>query len=259
MFAATGRFSSLEIDERIKFYEFMNDLYRSTAYDGQDQDAAGFYSWGGDRRALGKSDGDARHLIRTCAAWHALKINPQLLYLCHARGAMSDATKSSNNHPFIGDNVALMHEGWLSDHRTFATKRGLTLTTETDSEFYMRLADQRRPPLGDREEWDAAQCMAAMLKVTAEPTAIAFVDHSSRYPHIWFGLNDSGDNHPFVFYRIKRFKGTFLVSTEQMMTIASHLAFENPDEEVERVEFNVEPFKVYRMGALHDNITVYEP
>jgi hypothetical protein len=258
MFCAAGRFASLSPAERAKFHDFMGDLYRSTTHDSKDQDAAGFYSWCGDRRHHDRSGEDKRHLIRTSKEWASLEFNPAMLYLCHARGAFSDPTDPNNNHPFVGENVALMHEGWISNHKVRAATRRLSLTTETDSELYMRLADQRRPPLGDREEWDAVECMSAMLQLTGEPTALAFIDHSSQRPHIWFGINNTAE-HPFGFYRIRRFKGTFLVSTPEMMKIAGAVAFAHPTDAIERIEMDVEPFHIYKMDGLHDNITVFHP
>jgi len=172
---------------------------------------------------------------------------------------MSDASNPNNNHPFVGENVALMHEGWISNHRQHAKKRGLSLTTETDSEFYMRLADQRRPPLGDREVWDQVACMQHMLHITEEPTAIAFMDHSSENPQLWFGKNDSEGNHEFAFYRIRAFKGIVMVSTEAMMKIAGALTFDEPEKEIETITTDVKPFAVYNIDPLHDALTVYEP
>jgi hypothetical protein len=259
MFMAAGRFSSLDIDERPKFHRFMEDLFRSTQYDSKDQDAAGFYSMIGDRHHHDRSGGDSRHLIRTSREWRLMEHNPCTMYLCHARGAMSSAVNPNNNHPFVGENVALMHEGWLELHKEEAKQRRLSLNTETDSEFYMRLADQRRPPLGDRNEWDPVACMNSMLKITTEPTALAFIDHSSKRPQLWFGKNGSEGNHPFYFYRIKRFKGMFLVSAEEMMTIAGALNFDDPGADIQRIPFDAEPFKTYQMDPLHNNITVYEP
>jgi len=254
-FTASGKFKDLSPKIRIKFHQFLTDLFASTNHDRQDQDAAGFYSWGGDRRAHEKIGVTPKGFTELSKKWESLKYNPSLLYICHARGAMGNSSNPINNHPFVGDNIALMHEGWISNHMDKATKRGLSLMTDTDSEFYMRVADQRRLSLGDRNEWSASTCLSAMLKITDEPTAIALIDHSSTHPHIWFGKNKAAGNHPFFFYQIKEFNGTFLTSTEEMMDIASYLAFDKPEKSVKKFPIDVEPFVVYKMDYQHSEIT----
>jgi hypothetical protein len=105
---------------------------------------------------------------------------------------------------------------------------------------------------------DPVECMDEMLQFTEEPTAIAFIDHSSRHPNIWFGKNEAAE-HPFHFFKIRHLKGIFLTSTMDMMAQAAYLSFENPKDVVEEMDIKMEPFTVYKMDGLHSTITTYEP
>jgi len=257
MFAAAGQFKSLGVYGSMDFHEFMTRLFEASAHDGQDQDAAGFFSWGGDRSTHARSSAESpADFIEDCRAWHSQSQSPHLLYIAHLRGAMSSAEEQINNHPFKGDNVTLMHEGWISQHQEMATKRGLSLESNTDSELFMRIADHRRPSLGSRDEWDAVNCMRAMLGLTSEPTALAFIDHGSKKPKIYFGKNGNRGNHKFHFYRVPQFKGIVLTSTHEMMTIASEMCSTTIEfEEIQQPE----PFHVYCMDWERDTVLTYPP
>ena len=226
------------------FHEFMSDLFRACVFDGKDKDATGFYAWSGDRSCSSRESVPADEFPSIKTHWSRMEHNPALLYLCHARGAMGPTVPLLNNHPFVGDNVALMHEGWLSSHQIIAKNRGLTLNSSTDSELYMQVADQRRLPLGDRKPWTPLSCMTGLLKITHEPTALAFIDHSSKFPVISFGMNNNGGNHMFAFYYIPRFKAHVLVSTPEMMTIATEVNEMEPAE----LLFHPKAFTHYEMG-----------
>lgn len=242
MFAAAGQFGALDDDGRVLFHEFMSDLFRASTYDDKDGDASGFYAWSGDRRHHNRSAGDKRHIIRTSKEWSLMQHNPAKLYICHARGAMSDATRPENNHPFVGERCALMHEGWLTNHRGWASGRGLTLTSDTDSEFYMRYADKGLLLMDPIETMEKCLQITAMSK---EPTALAFIDHFSDEPSIWFAKNDSEGNHEFCFFYIPRFNGVFLTSTDAMMEIAAALTLEPTDVNLLEIP---EPFVIYQMS-----------
>ena len=263
MFAAAGRFQSLLSKDKASFHSFMGMLWESTQWDGNDQDAAGFYAWSGDRapqarvEALGRNGemiARASALMPVEPEWQRLELSPCKMYLCHARGAMSDTFPLINNHPFIGNNVALMHEGWVSHHRDVARERGLFLTSNTDSELYMRIADQRRPPIGDRKKWSPIECMGSMLDLTDEPTALCFIDHSSRYPHTYFGMNKDG-NHPFTIIRYPKYNGIFLVSSFEMWMIA--IARDNGTEQDFEVLHSPEPFDVCKFDWRGDSLEVF--
>jgi len=104
---------------------------------------------------------------------------------------------------------------------------------------------------------DSVECMREMLQRTEEPTAIAFIDYSSRHPRIWFGKNETAE-HPFHFFKIKHLKGIFLTSTLEMMVRAAYLSFENPKDKVEEMDIKIEPGIVYEMDGLHSKVTAYE-
>lgn len=243
----------LSLEEKPKFHDFMSDLFMATDHDGHDQDACGFYAWSGDRRAMQVKKGEPGEIV-TDTAWRLLRDNPCKLYICHARGAMTPVEPVINNHPFVGRNVALMHEGWLSEHRRLARAHGLELASETDSEFFMRYADRRT----EGQEWSPVSCMEQMVKMTREPTAIAFIDHSSVNPAIYFSRNSHGGNHLFFVYRIPKWNAIFLVSTEEMWNIACEL---NELDKSDYVELDgiTTPFATYRLAWNSVTLTRWEP
>ncbi len=249
MFAAAGTFGDLTVPVRRELHNFLTDMFRATAYDGGDQSASGFYAWSGDRRLTGKSGVDAARYVAESDAWNSWKENPPKLLICHARGASAEsAAVMHNNHPFVGENVALAHEGWISDHEQHAKTRGLHLTTTTDSEYYMRFADVRRPALGDRKAWTPESCMKSMLNMTTEATALQLINHSDDYPSIWFGKNDSRANHRFAIYEIPRFLGVFLVSEKAMMNIA--LGVNDIPMEEAKLLHEPKPFELFQLNWL---------
>jgi hypothetical protein len=163
---------------------------------------------------------------------------------------MSDASDPKNNHPFVGPNFALMHEGWISNHQARAEELGLKLNSQTDSEFYLQYLEERGGMVVPGM-WD-------MLKMTDEPTAIAFINHYRGKASIWFGKNEHAGNHEFAFYRIPAFKGIFLVSTDAMMKIAATLHFDEPlVEHVERYPWEIEPHVVYQMDYETGEVSQY--
>lgn len=256
MFCAAGRFSELAMDERIKFHEFMSDLYRSTDYDRCDQDAMGVFAWHGDRTVHSRPAMVARDFVLRDEKWLSLMENPALLYLCHQRGAMSPVHPDLNNHPFVGKNIALMHVGWISHHMAIAESYGYQLESDTDTELFMRLGDDRSALAPGGVPWSPVLAMQHMLQMSVEPTSLAMIDHSSDNPAIYFGSNKFSIL-PFHFYRIPRFKGVFMTATEAMMMIAEQLHFHYPREAVEKIT-DVEPNKVYQMRWDSDALTVFD-
>jgi hypothetical protein len=243
------------MSERLKLHEFMSDLYRSSDYDRTDQDAMGVFAWSGDRIIHSRPAVRAREFVLTNDKWLSLMGNPAKLYLCHQRGAMSP-TKEINNHPFVGDNVALMHVGWISQHFAIAQNMGLELVSDTDTELFMRLADGRVRSLSAVQTATPVDILKYMLQMTREPTALALIDYTSENPAIWFGRNQHSI-HPFHFYRIPRFKGVFLTATEAMMIIAEQLTFDYPREAVFKIT-DVEPNKVYQMRWDSDSLISFD-
>lgn len=256
MFCAAGKFSELDTPTQLKFHEFMSDLYRSSDYDKMDQDAMGVYAWGNGRVVHSRPALVARDFVLNDVGWLSLEKHPAKLYLCHQRGAMSPTTPDLNNHPFVGDNVALMHVGWISHHLEIADAYGYPLVSDTDTELFMRMADDRRRWSIGLNAWSPVDILRMMLNLSPEPTALAFVDHSSINPAIYFGCNKYSLL-PFHFYRIPEFKGVFMTATEAMMMIAEQLHFDCPSKAVMKIT-DAEPNKVYKMRWDSDSIISFD-
>lgn len=81
----------------------------------------------------------------TRSPWQQLpQMGPSILGL-HARSGKDyprTASYDIDHHPFVGENIALMHEGWI-DHDWFEDARrfNIPLETTTDSELVMRVID----------------------------------------------------------------------------------------------------------------------
>jgi len=254
MFMAAGQFDFTDIGKRRLLHRFLTALFKSTNYDRMDQDAAGFYAWSGDRERLSKKGINATDFVDSDREWGLLEQNPAKLYLCHARGAMSNTTPPDNNHPFKGEHNVLMHEGWISNYKDLARQQGLKLETETDSEFYMRFADTMRDAFA-YEEWSPSKCMNALMRFTSEPTALAFINRSNRFPSIWFAKNEHAE-HKFIVFRIPFFNGIFIVSDEAMMTIAGDLTFDRPHDFIRAVTVP-EPFEIFKISNRTDIVETF--
>jgi predicted glutamine amidotransferase len=256
LFAIAGRTSDMAVFRREKFFNFVSNLYLGTAHDNKDQDAAGVYAWSGDRKVHFRSPGPTVEFVAK-RQWLSLRYMPAKLYLCHARGAMSAADKVENNHPFVGENIALVHEGWLNEHKTIAEKRGVQLTSETDSETFMRVIDKRRRTLGDRTDWDPVKAMKALLDIANAPTALGFVDFGYGNPALYFARNETSE-HKFGIYHSPYFRSNFLVADGLMWETAKELTFKGsvPDD-FERLICITEPNVVYKLDWTNQIVTDY--
>jgi hypothetical protein len=264
IFVASGQFDKLDLETKIIFHEFMVNLFIATAHDGCDQDAAGFFVWSKKFKKTGKLGIPGINFALSDEEWLSLKENPGNLYLCHARGAMSSVVPAKNNHPFVGKNVALMHEGWISNYLNIALARDIKLETETDTELFAKIADARKEDGNERYEkttaganfedyrnnWSPSKCMRSMITMTTEPTVLTFVDFSSRNPAIYLGKG-SHSLHPYLVYRIDKFKGNFIVATKAMMDFAASLLGVSY-----KLVFQVNPYEILELRYNEKGIIV---
>lgn len=195
---ASGNPQSLSLDKKIELEKFMRNLLLACNYDRRDDDATGMFTILNDKFTFVKKPSDVRDFIDQTPEWiYTTLERPQQKYMFHCRGAMSSASKNENNHPFVGDKVALVHEGWIEAHRQRAKELGLELTTETDSELFMRFLDDRfkkTPEIGGSSIID--ETCEAIAKIANAPTSIAYVHIPTGT--LMFIRNANSESHYFI-------------------------------------------------------------
>lgn len=112
--------------------------------EGRGKDATGFYAIT-DRNVVvtDKRPIRAKKFIKRSQELGTLKGVKPSVFIGHCRATSTgagNAKENRNNHPFIGHNVALVHNGWIPNFRS-EEYAGLGLRTNTDSEVILRLLD----------------------------------------------------------------------------------------------------------------------
>lgn len=104
------------------------------------KDATGFFAIGENRTLDDKRPIPARKFIarakRSLASLNSLK--PHAI-IAHCRQSTSGNPKNNrNNHPFIGERIAIVHNGQIPKYKTVPSFANLEFKTETDSEVILR-------------------------------------------------------------------------------------------------------------------------
>lgn len=139
-------------------------------------------------------------------------------FIGHTRlGTGSSPMINNNNHPFIGHEYYMVHNGVIPSWRDVVKTHQLPMSSETDSEVVLRLIEKQKKTLGLKKsiEWILDNVWGNM--------AIALLD--KRDPHVWLFRNDN-PIHVFVVDK-SVFGGeiTLFCSTKQIFDAAWKRAF----------------------------------
>jgi glucosamine 6-phosphate synthetase-like amidotransferase/phosphosugar isomerase protein len=109
--------------------------------------------------------------------WRSLANRRCLALIGHVRWKThGDAANEENNHPHIGqNNLALVHNGILSNHLEVASTRRLSLISQCDSEVLIRLVEKYANPIYG---------LNACLKECCGSMAIAVLDPKKGMIHL---------------------------------------------------------------------------
>jgi hypothetical protein len=150
----------------------------------------------------------------TRSPWHRLPdMGPSILGL-HARsgkGYPRDPSYDINHHPFVGENIALMHEGWIDqDWFEDAKQLNIPLETQTDSELVMRVID------GYPTLIEGVQALFRLF-----PTSVfGLVIWDRRNPRAINFVSNGRRNSPYHIFYSSLFRTQNLISRFAMVEIA---------------------------------------
>lgn len=141
---------------------------------------------------------------------------PSLLGI-HARsggGYPDNRDYDKNHHPFSGEHITLMHEGYASgslrDWHHVADMLGIHLETETDSELLMRMIDSRH----SLEE--GIERITTLLYNWVVGLAI----YDDRTPDLMHFFSLSNRCSPYDICRSEKYNTTMLISSSDMIVAA---------------------------------------
>ncbi len=119
-------------------------------------------------------------------AWRELGHQRCLALIGHVRWQThGDAANPDNNHPHVGNNnLALVHNGIIVNHREVASARRLPLIAQCDSEVLIRLVEKYDSPI-DGLKACLKECHGSMAIAVLEPDkGMIHLARNSRRP-LW--------------------------------------------------------------------------
>lgn len=103
-------------------------------------DATGFVAFDGHSLLDDKRPIKATKFVKQSKAFKRINNFRPTTVIAHCRAATGGAKpeRNRNNHPFIGDNIAIVHNGIIPNHSAWPSFAGLKFRTDTDSEVILR-------------------------------------------------------------------------------------------------------------------------
>jgi glucosamine--fructose-6-phosphate aminotransferase (isomerizing) len=184
-------------------HRLLTELLAASAVRGTD--ATGFAAIDGKQGFIArKRDVRSPVFVASDAAWNRLSYATCLIAHCRA-ATHGTPRNNANNHPHVGDSVAVIVNGIAHNYVEVAEKLGLALNSECDSEIVLRLVERQESPamgLGDALTELRGGMAAAVLDV--------------RRKAVWLARDDG---RPTWLLKLLGIDGSFFCSTHD---IASH-------------------------------------
>lgn len=226
---------------KLMFDAFLTELAIETQVRGSH--ATGLCAYVGDRRTFhGKGPITATEFVRVPLWARALKQAHSLIG--HTRFAtQGNPADNKNNHPFLSERWAMIHNGVISGYMNIAHKEGVKLESDCDSEVILRVIDKNAKhgnALRGLKAWVNAQ-RSYMTRY-----AVALMDRSNGKIRL---LRD--DAQPCHIMRIPKMNIVAFASTEDILTKALNFALMTVGEDEGRevlagIEgWSCAPLKVY--------------
>jgi len=176
-------FISDDIKNRVEFEAFANNLAVESQRRGSD--ATGFAAFANGEWIADKKDESADDFTINSIAWRKAIQSKSLSLIGHTRASTSGTPKNNdNNHPFVGPNYTIVHNGGVGMHRSAAAIAGFKLQTDCDSEVILHALQKH--PLDKKAA--VAYTIGELDPISA--MAVAFLDHSDKSINL-FRVNGS--------------------------------------------------------------------
>ena len=185
----------------------------------------------------------SKTFVHKSAAWRALSSPSCLVAHCRAATHGSPHTGDNrNNHPFLAPDLAVIVNGVAPNYRAVASRRGLRLTSECDSEVVLRLVEAAESP---------ADGLAAALLDLDGGMATAVLDVAAET--VWVARNSS---RPLWLIRLTGINGTFACSTREIAEYALHATYGRQWSETVEMLMPITPYVIVSMTGTGRLMTV---
>jgi glucosamine 6-phosphate synthetase-like amidotransferase/phosphosugar isomerase protein len=131
-------------------HRFLTELLSASAVRGTD--ATGFAAIDGKKGFISEKRAvRSPAFAASNAAWNGLSYATSVIAHCRA-ATHGSPSNNDNNHPHVGDEIAVIVNGIAHNYVEVAEKLGLVLNSECDSEIVLRLVErQDNPAIGLRD------------------------------------------------------------------------------------------------------------
>ena len=154
----------------------------------------------------------SRTFVRTSTAWGRLSYPSCVVAHCRAATHGSPHTGDNrNNHPFMGDELAVVVNGVAANYRSVAAGHGLRLASECDSEVVLRLVEGAT---------GVPEGLRTCLHELSGGMAAAVLDE--RHGSVWLARNEG---RPAWLLRLAGVNGWFACSTREIAEEALRRAY----------------------------------
>lgn len=212
------------------------------------KDASGFAAIRYDMPDLvtDKRNLDSGVFVNRSDRFKMLKKKMPNIFIGHTRLTTgSDPKRNRNNHPFLSQRLALVHNGRVSEWDKIAMRMNLTLRSETDSEILLRALDKYENILDG--------CRSILDNIEKDGKyAIAVFNHGGKsMKELYLFRNHQ---QPCIVFRVEKWKALFFASTEEIIKNALDKSFGSNGRAKFISDFGMEeprptsPYTLYRMN-----------
>jgi predicted glutamine amidotransferase len=228
-------------------HTFLANLFMESVARGKD--ASGFAAMSYDLPDVltEKRNVNAHAFVNRSSKFRALKKKMPNIFIGHTRAVTTgDPKRNRNNHPFLSQRLALVHNGKVPEWDKTAHLMGLELRTETDSEILLRILDKAEGRVVDG-------CRNIIDNVDkSSDYAIAFFNHGALQ------ANETRDlylfrnlGRPLEYIRVDKWEAVFFASTREIIVNAIDKTFGNRAEAAKNLGIDepkfVESFACHRL------------
>lgn len=191
-----------------------------------------------------KRNVDSNIFVARSSKFRALKKNMPNIFIGHTRATTTgDPRRNRNNHPFLSQRLALVHNGRIPEWDKAAHRLGLSLRTETDSEVLLRVLDKH-----DRSASEGCKSILENLDKGSE-YAISFFNHSGTAQKELFLFRNT--QRPCWTMRIDKWEAVFFASTDDILRAAIDKTFGNRSEAAKNFQIDepkqIDAYVCYRI------------
>lgn len=192
-----------------------------------------------------KRNVDSEVFINRSDKFKVLKKKMPHIFIGHTRATTgSDPKRNRNNHPFLSNRLALVHNGRVSEWEKIAMRMNLTLRSETDSEILLRALDKYDNIVDG--------CRSILDNIEDAKYAIAVFNHGAKGMKELYLFRNT--QQPCYTFRVDKWNALFFASVENIIKNSLDKTFGSNNRAKLISEYEMKeptstvPFTLYRMN-----------